>query len=61
MQTLILLIAGLVCFLLAAFGFSPTPRISWLALGLAFWIITVIIGGREGPCRCRACPFHRGR
>ena len=42
MIILILLIAGLVCFLLAAFG-ATVPRINLTALGLAFWILTFII------------------
>jgi len=51
--TLILLIAGLVCFLIAAIvghahhpAEGPGPawgRTNFMALGLAFWIITAII------------------
>lgn len=41
MLTLILLIAGLICFLLAAFGVGG--RVNLVALGLACWILTVLI------------------
>jgi hypothetical protein len=40
---LVLLILALVCFLLAAVG-VPAPRINLLALGLALWILAVIVG-----------------
>jgi hypothetical protein len=56
--TLILLIAGLVCFLVAtivghhhhpAEGTAPTwGRTNFVALGLAFWILTEIIGAFPG-------------
>lgn len=46
--TLILLIAALVCFLVAAvIGYAPNSRLgraNFIALGLAFWVITVIMG-----------------
>lgn len=38
---LLLLIAGLVCFLIAAVGVAS--RVNLLALGLAFWILVPII------------------
>ena len=38
---LLLLILGLVCFIAAAFG--AVFRLNLVALGLAFWIITVLI------------------
>lgn len=41
---LILLILGLVCFLLAAFGVAAPRRVDLVALGLAAWITTVIVG-----------------
>lgn len=41
MLTLILLILALVCFILAAAGVSS--RINLIALGLAFWVLTLII------------------
>lgn len=44
MLTLILLICALVCFILAAFGFSPSPRINLIGLGLAFWVLTLLVG-----------------
>lgn len=39
---LILLLAAFVCFLLAAFGVSS--RINLIAVGLALWILSLIIG-----------------
>lgn len=42
MLTLILLILALVCFVAAAFNVAA--RINLVALGLAFWVLTVIIG-----------------
>lgn len=50
--TLILLIAALVCFLVAAVigyaGNSRFGRTNFIALGLAFWVITAIIGAIPG-------------
>ncbi len=43
MITLALLIVALVCFLLGAAQF-PQPRINFVALGLAFWVLSLIIG-----------------
>jgi len=40
----LLLILGLVCFVLAAFGVA-SPRVGLGWLGLAFWILAVILGG----------------
>jgi hypothetical protein len=42
MITLLLLIGALVCFILAALGVA-VPRINLVALGLALWVLTVII------------------
>lgn len=39
---LILLVLGLVCFLLAAFGWVPA-RVNLVAAGLAAWIGTAIV------------------
>ena len=39
---LILLIAGLACFLVAAFNLA-TVRVNLIALGLAFWILVPLI------------------
>lgn len=41
---MILLILGLVCFLIGAFG-VPTYRINIVALGLAFCVASVLISG----------------
>lgn len=44
---LVLLIAALVCFLVAAvIGYAPNARIgrtNFIALGLAFWVVTAIL------------------
>jgi hypothetical protein len=42
MITTILLVIALVCFLLAAFGVS-VPRLNLVALGLAAWVLTLLI------------------
>lgn len=39
---LLLLILAFICFILAAFG-VPTNRVNTLGLGLAFWVLTLII------------------
>jgi hypothetical protein len=39
----LLLILACVCFLLGTFGVPA--RINWVALGLAFWVLTLLIGG----------------
>lgn len=46
MLTLILLVFGFVCFVLAAIGVPNPPRFNLIAAGLAFWILTVILAGR---------------
>ena len=38
----ILILLALVCFLVAAAG-TPTGRVNVLALGLAFWVSTILI------------------
>ena len=42
MLNTILLILGLICFILAAIGINAR-RINLIALGLAFWILTLLI------------------
>jgi hypothetical protein len=42
MLTTILLIAGLVCFILDAFG-AIVPRVKLTPLGLAFWILATLL------------------
>jgi hypothetical protein len=42
MLTTILLVIAFVCFLLAAFGVS-VPRINFIGLGLACWVLTLLI------------------
>lgn len=39
---ILLLLAGLVCFIIAAIG-AWTPKVNLIALGLAFWISTVLL------------------
>jgi hypothetical protein len=38
----LLLILGFICFVLAAFGVSP-PRVSLTPLGLALWVLSLLI------------------
>jgi hypothetical protein len=45
---LILLLLGAVCFLVAAFGATPHPRLNVLALGLFFWILVPLIQVFQG-------------
>jgi hypothetical protein len=43
---LILLALALACFLIAAFWAPPSPpRVNFVALGLAFWVLTALIAG----------------
>lgn len=42
MLTMILLILALCCFIAAAANFSPGVSLGWL--GLAFWVLTDLIG-----------------
>ena len=39
----ILYLFGLICFLIDAFVRPSTPRISWISLGLAFFITPFVI------------------
>jgi hypothetical protein len=39
---ILLLVAALVCFIIAAIG-AWTPRVNLIALGLAFWVSTVLL------------------
>jgi hypothetical protein len=41
MITTILLVFAFVCFVLAAFN-VPSPRVNLTALGLAFWVATLL-------------------
>lgn len=43
MLTLILMVFGFVCFALAAFWTPPPPRPALGWLGLAFWLLAVIL------------------
>jgi hypothetical protein len=44
MLTLILLVFSFVCFALAAFWNPAPPRINLIAAGLAFWVLSGILG-----------------
>ena len=43
--TLILLVLAFVLFILAAVGVPSPPRFNLMAAGLAFWVLSVILGG----------------
>ena len=43
MWTFLLLLVAFVCFVLAAIGVG-LPRVNLLALGLACWVLTALIG-----------------
>lgn len=45
--SLVFLILALICFLLEALAVS-VPRLRLIALGLAFWVLALMIGGRVG-------------
>jgi hypothetical protein len=40
-----LLFAAFVCFLLAAFG-ATVPRVNLTGLGLALWVLSLLLAGR---------------
>jgi hypothetical protein len=43
MLMLVLLILSLVCFVLAGLN-VPSPRANLIALGLAFWVLSLVLG-----------------
>lgn len=45
MLVTILLVFAFVCFCLAAFWNPQPPRVNLIAAGLAFWVLSVILGG----------------
>lgn len=45
MLTLILQVFAFVCFVLAAFWASQLPRLNLGWLGLAFWVLSIILAG----------------
>jgi hypothetical protein len=45
MLTMILLVFAFVCFCLAAFWTPGPPRVNLIAAGLAFWCLSVLLGG----------------
>lgn len=54
MISLILLIIALICFLLSAASWPNPPRINLMGLGLAFWVLSIIISGAAG----HPAPYH---
>jgi hypothetical protein len=42
---MILLIVALVLFVLAAIGLPSPPRFQFMAAGLAFWVLSILLGG----------------
>jgi len=49
MLSLILLVFSFVCFCLAAFWNPNPPRINLIAAGLAFWVLSVLLGSWGHP------------
>lgn len=45
--SLLLLVFAVVCFLIAAINI-PTPRVNLTALGLFFWVLSLLLGGMRG-------------
>ena len=43
--SLFLLIVALVMFILVAANVPAPPRMNWLGVGLALWVLSIIIGG----------------
>jgi hypothetical protein len=48
--TLILLVLAFVCFLVSAIGI-PVPRVNLVAMGLALWVLSILLGGEHFPLR----------
>jgi hypothetical protein len=49
MISLIFLALAFACFAIAAFwNPNPPPRVNLIAAGLAFWVLSLIIGGHLG-------------
>jgi hypothetical protein len=48
--TLILLVLAFVCFLVSAIGI-PVPRVNLVAMGLALWVLSILIAGHGMPLR----------
>jgi len=47
--SLIFLVLALICFIISAAGYTPSPRpINLTALGLAFWVLSILVGGAGG-------------
>jgi hypothetical protein len=47
---LILLVIAFICFLVSAIGI-PVPRVNLVAMGLALWVLSILIGGSHFPLR----------
>lgn len=48
MISLVLLIVALICFLIGAANPPIAPRLNFISLGLAFWVLSLILGGSYG-------------
>ena len=44
MINILLLAFAFVCFILSALGVGNPPRLNLLPLGLAFWVLSVLLG-----------------
>jgi hypothetical protein len=47
MITVVLLVFALVCFIIGATGYA-VGRVNMIALGLAFWVSTLLFGAVQG-------------
>jgi hypothetical protein len=48
MLPLIFLVFAFVCFVLAAFWNPAPPRVNLIATGLAFWVLSQLVGSMHG-------------
>lgn len=44
MISLVLLILAFICFMLVTIGVEPHPRVNLTGLGLALWVLSILIG-----------------
>lgn len=51
MVSIVLLVAALICFFIGAIssGNPPWSRVNFIALGLFFWVLSILIGGVHLP------------
>lgn len=43
---LVLLVVALICFILGAINTPRLAPLNWVSLGLFFWVLSILIGGR---------------